>query len=216
MSETIRVLCVDHQPIMREGLAVVIGREPDMRVVATPADGVHGVATWERLRPDVTLIDLQLPRMDGMAALRAIRARDAGARVLIFTAYHGDEDIRAALNAGASAYLLKDTPAADLIVAVRKVHRGYYALSPDTQVLLAMHARDPHLTTREVQVLKLVAIGSRNRDIGLELGISNETVHVHLRNIFAKLSVSDRTEAVFVANQRGIVHLNAPLDPQHL
>ena len=206
----IRILCVDDHPIVQEGLALIIDREPDMKVVATAANGLEAVGVYETARPDVTLMDLQLPRMNGVEAIHAIIKKYPGARIVVLTMYSGDEDIYRALDAGAATYVLKDTLSDDLVHVIRQVHDGRRPLTPGMRAQLATRASQPHLTDREFDVLRLVAQGLRNKDVAAHLEISDETVHVHLKNIFAKLEVKDRTEAVFVANRRGIIHLEHP------
>jgi DNA-binding NarL/FixJ family response regulator len=203
----IRVLCVDDHPLVREGVALIIAREPDMQVVAAAANGEEAVALFKRERPDVTLMDLQLPVLSGLDAIKEIRREDRDARIIVLTMYQGDEDIHRALSAGAATYLLKDTLSDDLIRFVREVHTGRRPLRPEVKARLDERAAQPTLTPREIQVIELVAAGKRNKEIAAILGISEETVQVHLKNIFAKLKVSERTAAVNVALRRGIVHI---------
>ena len=203
----IRVLCVDDHRIVREGIALIIDRQPDMEVVGSAADGEEAVAQFKRHRPDVTLTDLQLPAMTGLEAIKAIREDDPDARIIVLTMYQGDEDIHRALSAGATTYLLKDTLSDDLIRFVREVHAGRRPIRPEVKARLDERASQPTLTPREVQVMELVALGKRNKEIAAVLGISEETVQVHLKNIFVKLKVSERTAAVNVALRRGIVHI---------
>ena len=203
----IRVLCVDDHRIVREGIALIINRQPDMEVVGSAADGEEAVAQFKRHRPDVTLMDLQLPSMSGLDAIKAIREDDPDARIIVLTMYQGDEDIHRALSAGATTYLLKDTLSDDLIRFVREVHAGRRPIRPEVKARLDERASQPTLTPREVQVMELVSLGKRNKEIAAVLGISEETVQVHLKNIFAKLKVSERTAAVNVALRRGIVHI---------
>jgi two-component system NarL family response regulator len=203
----IRVLCVDDHRIVREGIALIIGREPDMEVVASAATGEEAVHLFERHQPDVTLMDLQLGAMSGVDAIRAIRLGAPEARVVVLTMYQGDEDIHRALEAGAVTYLLKDTLSDDLIRVVRDVHSGEHPVSADVQARLAERADRPTLTPREIQVVELISQGMRNREIAVSLGISEKTAQVHVKNILAKLSVTDRTAAVNVALRRGIVHI---------
>jgi len=206
-SGVIRVMCVDDHRIVREGISVIIDREPDMSVVGTASTGEEAVAVFKRKRPDVTLMDLQLPRMTGLEAIREIRQEDPAARIIVLTMYQGDEDIHRALAAGAATYLLKDTLSDDLIRFVREVHSGRRPLRPEVRAALDERASAPTLTPREIQVMELVAEGRRNKEIASSLAISEETVQVHLRNIFAKLKVSERTAALNVAIRRGIVHI---------
>lgn len=206
----IRVLCVDDHRLVREGVALIISQQADMEVVGAAATGEEGVALFERLRPDITLMDLQLPGMSGLQALREIKRCDADARVIVLTMYRGDEDIYRALSAGAATYMLKDTVSDDLISVIREVHAGHRPLNPELRARLEERAGHPALTEREVEVLQRVYQGRRNKEIAAELLISEETVRVHLKNIFAKLDVNDRTAAVNVALRRGIIHVDLP------
>lgn len=203
----IRVLCVDDHRLVREGIALIINRQPDMEAVGAATTGGEAVAQFEALRPDVTLMDLQLPVMSGLDAIKAIRQRDPEARIVVLTMYEGDEDIHRALTAGASTYLLKDTLSDDLLSVVREVHAGRRPLRPEVLARLEERASHPALTPREVQVLELVSQGHRNKEVAAFLGLSDETVQVHLKNIFAKLKVTERTSAVNIALRRGIIHL---------
>jgi two-component system, NarL family, response regulator len=203
----IRVLCVDDHRIVREGVALIIDREADMQVVGSAATGEEAVAIFKRERPDVTLMDLQLPVMSGLDAIKEIRRDDPDARIIVLTMYQGDEDIHRALSAGAATYLLKDTLSDDLIRFVREVHTGRRPIRPEVKARLDERAAQPTLTPREIQVMERVAEGKRNKEIAALLGISEETVQVHLKNIFVKLRVSERTAAVNVALRRGIVHI---------
>jgi RNA polymerase sigma factor (sigma-70 family) len=203
----IRVLCVDDHRIVREGIGLIIARQADMEVVGSAATGEEAVLLFTRERPDVTLMDLQLPTMSGLEAIRSIRREDAEARIIVLTMYQGDEDIHRALSAGATTYLLKDTLSDDLIRCVREVHAGRSPIRADVKARLDERAGQPTLTPREVQVMELVYEGRRNKEIATLLGISEETVQVHLKNIFAKLKVGERTAAVNVALRRGIVHI---------
>ena len=204
----ITVLCVDDHRIVREGLRMIIDSEPDMTVIDAAGDGRNAVARYMEHRPDITLMDLQLPEMGGVDAIRAIRMVDAHARIIVLTMYKGDEDIHRAMEAGASTYLLKDTLADDLPRIVREVHAGRRSLPSDVLARLEERAASPTLTPREIEVMKLVASGRRDKEIAIALAISNQTVRVHVKNIFAKLGVGDRTEAMNVAIRRGIIHID--------
>jgi len=207
MAPRIRILCVDDHRIVREGIALIISRQPDMRVVAFAATGDEAVQKFDQHRPDITLMDLRLGKTSGLDAITAIRRQHGDARIIVLTMYQGDEDIHQALKTGAATYLLKDALADDLIRVVREVHAGGHPIGEDVRARLDERAANPTLTPREVQVLKLVAIGHRNKEIAALLGLSDETVPVHLKNIFSKLGVNERTAAVNVALRRGIVHI---------
>jgi two-component system, NarL family, response regulator len=208
VTQPITVLCVDDHRIVREGLRMIINGEPDMTVVDAVATGGEAVVGYRRHTPDVTLMDLRLPDMSGVDAIRSIRELDHDARIIVLTMYKGDEDIHQALGAGASTYLLKDTLADDLPRIVREVNAGQRRLPPDVQARLLERAANPTLTSREIEVMKLVAAGRRDKEIAIALAISNQTVRVHVKNIFAKLGVGDRTEAMNVAIRRGIIHID--------
>ncbi len=204
----IRVLLVDDHRIVREGLALVIDRQPDMEVAASAANAVEAVSQYRVHRPDVTVMDLQLGGRSGVTAIREIRALDAAARVVVLTMMRGDEDIHRALEAGAATYLLKDTAIEDLTRVIRDVHAGKSPrISPEVKAQIAARAERPALTAREVEVLELVRRGLRNREVAVLLAISEETVQSHVRSILSKLDVPDRTAAVDVALRRGILHL---------
>lgn len=203
----IRILCVDDHALIRDALTLKVDLQPDMRMVAAAATGEQAVEYFRRHRPDVTLMDLQLPIMSGLESIRAIRQEDPGARIVVLTMYEGDEDIYRAIQAGAATYLLKDTLAEDLIRIVREVHGGARPISADIAERLAERVKQGTLTPREVQVVELVATGMRNKEIAGALGISEETVQVHVKNILARLKVQDRTAAVTMALRRGIIHL---------
>ena len=204
----ITVLCVDDHRIVREGLRMIIDSEPHMTVIDSAADGREAVARYRQHTPDITLMDLQLPEMGGVEAIRAIRHLDGHARIIVLTMYKGDEDIHRAMDAGASTYLLKDTLADDLPRIVREVHAGRRMLPPDVLARLEERAASPTLTPREIEVMRLVASGRRDKEIAVALSISSQTARVHMKNIFAKLGVSDRTEAMSVAIRRGIIHID--------
>ena len=203
----IRILCVDDHRLVLNGIELMIGRQSDMTVVGSATTGEEAVSLFQQHHPDITLMDLQLPVMTGLEAIRAIRHLAPDARIIVLTMYHGDEDIHRALMAGASTYLLKDMLSDDLMRVIREVHAGQRALLPDVQVRLDERATRPSLTPREVQVTELIGRGLRNKEIASELHISEETVQVHVKSILTKLSVNDRTAAVNVAMRRGIIHL---------
>lgn len=188
-------------------MTLIIGRQPDMEVVGSASSGEESIALFKRLEPDVTLMDLQLGSMSGVEAIRGIRRHSPGARIVVLTMYQGDEDIYRALEAGAATYLLKDTLSDDLVRVVRQVHAGEHPVRPDVAARLAERASNPTLTPREIQVMELVSQGMRNKEVAGALGISEETAHVHVRNILMKLKVKDRTAAITVALKRGIIHL---------
>lgn len=204
----IRVLCVDDHAIVREGIERVINRQRDMRVIGAVGTGEAAVAAFEQMRPDLTLMDLQLPSMSGLDAIRAIRRVDPCARIMVLTMYEGDEDIRRAIDAGAVTYLLKTTLTDDLVRVARAVHAGEPATVPDVMARLEGHPAAHRLTAREVQVMELVSGGLRNKEIASSLGISEDTVEAHLKNVFAKLDVRDRSAAVNVAIKRGVIHIS--------
>jgi two-component system NarL family response regulator len=203
----IRVLCVDDHRVMLDGLALLIGRQPDMEVVASATDGDGAIATYAAVRPDVTLMDLQLPRTNGLEAIRRIRSGDATARIVVLTMYQGDEDIYRALEAGAATYLLKDALSDELVDTIRRVDGGDVALPPEVEAQLEHRRQQPSLTPREVEVVRLITEGLRNKEIAVMLGISEQTAKVHVKNILAKLRVNDRSAVISVAARRGIVHL---------
>lgn len=204
---TIRVLCVEDHRIVREGLALIINQEPDMRVVGSCATVDEAIDLYRTLTPDVTLMDLRLGAASGVDAIKAIRKHDPEARIIVLTMYEGDEDIFRAHQAGATTYLLKDTLSSDLVRVVRQVHAGERPVLPEVKARLAERASMPTLTSREVEVLQLISQGLRNKEVGAMLGITEGTVQIHVKNIFAKLNVNDRTGAVQVAVRRGLIHM---------
>jgi DNA-binding NarL/FixJ family response regulator len=204
----IRVLTADDHPVVRTGIAAMIANEPDMTVVAEVGDGAAAVEMYAAHKPDVVLMDLRMPEMDGVAAIRAILAANADARIVALTTYDGDADIYRALDAGACGYLIKDMLGDELIRAVRTVAAGKRMIPPKVASRLAEFTPRVDLTAREVEVLRLVAKGLRNREIARVIGRTEETVKVHLKHVMQKLGVDDRTEAVTLALQRGIIHLD--------
>ncbi|MFL5574481.1 MAG: response regulator [Gemmatimonadaceae bacterium] len=205
---TIRVLAADDHPVVRAGVRAMIANEPDMTVVAEAGNGAEAVALYEAHRPDVVLMDLRMPGLDGVAAARAILATDPAARIVALTSYEGDADIYRALDAGACGYLIKDMLGTEVVGAVRTAAAGKRVIPPDVAGRLAEFTPRVDLTGREVEVLRLAAKGLRNRDIARVIGRTEETVKVHLKHVMAKLGVEDRTEAVTLAVQRGIIHLD--------
>ncbi len=206
-ARSIDIFIVDDHRIVREGLTLIIERERDMRVVGAAATGEEALDALQHIRPSVILMDLNLPGMSGVETIRALRQRKSAIPIVVLTMYQGDEDIRRALEAGATTYLLKHSLSDDLVRVIRDVYEGKRPLPPDVQARLDDGAARPTLSKREVEVLELVLEGDRNKEIADALSISQETVRVHLRTIFAKLDVHDRTAAVKVALRRGIVHI---------
>jgi DNA-binding NarL/FixJ family response regulator len=202
---SIRVLIVDDHAVVREGIAALLGRQPDMMAVGEASDGDEAVALFRELAPDVTLMDIQLGRMGGIEAIEQIRRTSPDARILVLTTYPGDAQVVRAIRAGAAGYLLKNCIRKELLDAIRAVHAGGRVLSPDVAHDLAMHALDEPLSNRELTVLRLVANGHPNKQIASQLELSTDTIKAHLKSIFAKLGVTDRTEAVTVAARRGFI-----------
>jgi DNA-binding NarL/FixJ family response regulator len=201
----IRVMVVDDHPLLREGIGAVIDGERDMKLVAEASNGDDAVEAYRIHLPDVTLMDMQMPRMDGVAAITAIRAEWPQARVMVLTTYRGDVQALRALKAGACGYLLKSLMRTELLEAIRAVHAGHRRIPKEIALELAEHVADDALSGRELQVLKLVATGHSNRRVASNLGISEDTVKAHMKNILSKLSASDRTHAVTIALKRGII-----------
>lgn len=203
----IRVLTVDDHPLLREGIAVLINDQPDMQLVGQGASGSEGIALFRQHKPDVTLMDLRLPDTSGIDAISAIRAEFPSARIVMLSTFEGDVEIRRALQAGAHSYVLKSMPPKDLLDVIRQVHSGKRRVPSQVAAQLAEHLADEGLSEREIQVLKRVADGNRNRDIAEQLFISEETVKVHIKHIMEKLGANDRTQAVAIGVRRGIIQL---------
>ncbi len=203
----IRILSVDDHHLLREGIATIMSHQPDMVLVAQAASGKDAIRQYREHNPDVTLMDLRLPDISGIDALIAIRSEFPDARIIILTTFEGDVEIQRALEAGARGYLLKNMPPSELVQVIRQVHAGKKRLPPELAAQLAEHMADESLTAREVEVLKQVADGNRNRDIAEHLFISEETVKVHVKHIMDKLGAKDRTQAISIAVRRGIIEL---------
>jgi DNA-binding NarL/FixJ family response regulator len=203
----IRVLCVDDHRMVLEGIVMMIDRQADMEVVGSTVSGREAIEMFRRCQPDVTVMDLQMPDTNGLDAIRVILNEYPSARIMVLTMYQGDEDIYRALQAGAATYLLKDALSHELVRMVREVHAGRRPLPPNVASLLAARAAYPPLTSREVEVMELLAKGMRNKEIAYELGITEKTAAVHVKNILAKFDVHDRAAAINVAIHRGIVHI---------
>jgi DNA-binding NarL/FixJ family response regulator len=206
-SDKIRVLIADDHITVLEGLAAIIGRQPDMTVAAQAADGNEAVELWERHHPDVMLLDLRMPKLDGVDVIEEIRKRDSSARIIVLTTYETDTEILRAIKAGTKAYLLKDARREELLDCIRRVHQGETCFPASLVEKVAAGLSCEALTGRELNVLELLARGKSNREIGVSLYISETTVKSHLRSIFKKLNVLSRTEAISVAGRRGLVRL---------
>jgi len=209
----IQILIVDDHAITRAGLCTLINLEADMVVAGEAANGREAAEAFDRLRPDVTMMDLRLPGVDGVVATEVIRARHPDARIIILSAYDWDEDIYRAFHAGAAGYLLKAVSREDLLSAIRSAYRGEVAIPPSIAQRLAQRTGQSELSQREFEVLRLMMYGLSNKEIGAMLFISERTVKLHASNLFAKIKVKDRTEAVMAALQRGLVHMEDNLRP---
>jgi DNA-binding NarL/FixJ family response regulator len=201
------VLAVDDHPLLREGIGALLAAQPDMKLVAEASNGREAIEQYRIHRPDVTLMDLQMPEMDGVDAMIAICGEFPGARIIVLTTYTGDVQVLRALKAGARGYLLKNLLRKELLDTIRRVHAGQKRIPPDVATGLAEHATDDALSAREIEVLRLVSGGNANKEIAAQLSITEETVKGHIKNILAKLSANDRTHAVTIGLKRGIIDL---------
>jgi DNA-binding NarL/FixJ family response regulator len=201
----IRVLCVDDHPLVRKGIASILHSEPDMELAGEAENGEMAIAEFRRLQPDVTLMDLKMPVLDGIGAVKRIRQESPDARIIALTSFDGDQDIYRALEAGVRGYLLKETVHAQVIDAIRTVYAGRKLISQDAAQRLAEYFPQPALTPREVEVLGFVAQGLSNKEIARRLGTADGTAKMHVQNILAKLEASDRTHAAMIAIKRGII-----------
>ncbi len=203
----IRVLSVDDHPLLRGGIAALIGNQTDMEVVAEASNGREALEQFREHSPDITLMDLQMPGMSGIDAIRAIRAEFPEARIIILTTHAGDVQVSRAFKAGARAYLLKGSLRNELLETIRAVHSGQKRVSSEVAAEIAEHSADDALTPREVDVLRSVAKGNANKGVAAQLSLTEETVKSHIRNILSKLQANDRTHAVAIAVKRGIIDL---------
>ena len=203
----IRVMAVDDHPLLREGIAALIGSEDDMELIGEASNGREALDLFRKHQPDITLMDLQMPEMNGIDAIGAIRGEFPDARIIILTTHPGDVQVSRALKAGARGYLLKGMLRKELSETIRAVHAGHKRLSSEAAVEIAEHAIDDALTPREIDVLRLVAAGNANKEIGTQLSLTEVTVKTHVKNILAKLGANDRTHAVTIALKRGIIDL---------
>jgi DNA-binding NarL/FixJ family response regulator len=201
----IRILAVDDHPLLRQGIAALLATQPDMDLVAEAANGREAVAKFEQYRPDITLMDIQMPDMNGLDAMLAIREKFPDARIIVLTTYTGDVQVLRAMKTGARAYLLKSLLDKELLDTIRAVHAGKKALSAEASFELAEHATDDALTEGEIEVLRLIAAGNANKQIAAQLSITEDTVKGRVKNILSKLGANDRTHAAMIGVKRGII-----------
>jgi DNA-binding NarL/FixJ family response regulator len=207
---SIRIITVDDHPLLRQGIAAIIKTQPDMQVVAEASDGEEAIAQFRAHRPDVTLMDLQMPNVNGTEAITRIRSEFHDAKILVLSTYSGDVQVLHAIKAGARGYLLKGNVRTELLEAIRTVHAGRKRIPPEIATELAEHAADDELSSREIDVLHLIGAGNANKQIADKLSIAETTVKNHISNILSKLGANDRAHAVTIALQRGIIELDVP------
>ncbi len=206
----IRILTVDDHPLLREGIAALVKAEADMKLVAEASDGEEAIEQFRRHRPDITLMDIQMPNMNGTEAINRIRNEFPNARIIVLSTYSGDVQVLRAIKAGAQGYILKGHVHRELLDAIRSVHAGHKRIPPEIAAELAEHAADDVLSSREIDVLRLIAAGNANKQIADKLSIEETTVKSHISNILSKLGANDRTHAVTIGLQRGIIELSIP------
>ena len=203
----IRILLADDHPLLRDGVSGLIADQPDMKLVAEASNGREAIDQFRKYHPDITLLDLQMPEINGLDAILAMRSDYPDARIIVLTTYTGDAQVLRSLKAGAQAYLLKSALRRELLETIRAVHAGHRRIPPEVATQLAEHAVDEQLTSREIEVLRLIAAGNANKLVASELSITEETVKGHVKNILSKLGANDRTHAVTIAIKRGIIEI---------
>ncbi len=206
----IRILTVDDHPLLREGIVALVKAETDMKIVAEASDGEEAVQQFRRHRPDVTLMDIQMPKLNGIEAISRIRNEFPGAKIIVLSTYSGDVQVLHAIKAGARGYIVKGRVHRELLDAIRSVHAGHKRIPPEIAAELAEHAADDSLSSREIDVLRLIAAGNANKQIADRLSIEETTVKSHISSILSKLNANDRTHAVTIGLQRGIIELGTP------
>ncbi len=208
VTQTLGILCVDDHPLVRKGIAAILANETDMKLVAEAGSGQEAVNAFRQFHPDITLMDLRMPGMDGIEATKQIRQIDPEAKIIALTSYDGDQEIYRALEAGVRGYILKESVHTEIVRAIRVVQSGKRLMPPEVAERLSEHFPQVALTPREIEVLQYVAKGFGNKEIGVRLGTAAGTVKMHLQNILSKLGASDRTHAVTLAIRRGIIHID--------